>query len=411
MAATALEVASRITTLNPELVDSGLRAAVDLALNVTARSLSYFVRKDMEAHHPEDIPVTENPRFRPYSQIVEEGIHNFERNHPGKPVIWVRNSSYTDVSQYFRDLTIDGPYGTPAEHILWLMQYGEDFNKIKDAITLFLPQEVRQNIDRSEGTASPDLSVTYKGETGNVDFWNVKCEIEAIYDQQEVAKPLSVSTVIEIMLEKHQGNLAAALYSTAGVLKYMSRMVVDESQDNDDYTQAERNEWFQTYIADEYSSLVPYQSLDNHESTYQGKADLAYGKAIGWIAGDAGQAKVYENGRPLYYDFSLSNQIGKPYHAANVVALLEYFPPEVIVAMVAGEYARYGAEHGANKALADVMVLLELRNVEKVLKRYEQPETPMGNKEPKPKIPSAEIPMGNPQPLETNEIMSTDTED
>lgn len=381
-----LDTVSRVTADNPSLTDVVAQSSCDTVLKVTAAALSHIARTDMEKHHPHEVPVSENKRFRPYSQVIEEGIRNFEAGHPEMPVFWRRGPNYMRVADYFREITRthadeDGllEASSPLKIVLLALQQRSGPEEVKQRLLGYFPADVVNLIKRSDATSEFEINPEYSESVEVLDYSCVKSEIERIYEEQPTEEPLSTARVLEIILEQSSGDLAAALYHLAGFYKYFSR----RTDTNDtDWNQEWANWWFKKYIADEYSGLVPWQNLSGNDVPYYGNQHRVLQRVLGRVfrggGGNPGEVIVNdgennqgEEPATIYYDFSLSNQIGKAYHAANLAALLESFPPEAIAFMVAGEYLQYGSEHGANKALADVMILLELRKVEKIFSKHE----------------------------------------
>lgn len=349
----AFRLTSLLAKVSPPLVDTASRKTADITVNVAAASLNHLVREDLLKNHPKEVAVQENPRFRSYTEILQKGIENFQAEHLETPVTWHRNPGYFKISEYFSAIDKNSPISIPLKKILLNLQDGR-LARAQQTLTSYLPEHAAETINRSSQVIPNQISATYERKTLAIDSENIINTIASKYSEMG-EKPLSIEHILPIFLEKTSGDLTVAMYALAGFLKRFRRS---------DRGQTIQNEWFKKYIADEYSTLAPYQDLTQNTYSYEGKLgqDKLSKKVFEWGGADPGLH---------YMDFSLSNQIGKPYHAANLAALLEYFPPDAIAAMTAVEYLRYGPEHGASKALADVMILKELRKIEKLFQKFE----------------------------------------
>lgn len=141
----------------------------------------------------------------------------------------------------------------------------------------------------------------------------------------ESGKPISSSSILEYYLERNNGDLAASINDTSIFLKFMARSDPQTARhpSNASYNQV----WFRNNLLDEY-----------HGSSYQTPPS----------------------------NESLENLIGKPYHSWNLVAMMQFFPVEVI--QVAGVYRQLNTldTQGISKTKADLNTLQDLRLTEEV---------------------------------------------
>lgn len=142
-------------------------------------------------------------------------------------------------------------------------------------------------------------------------------------------KPISSSELLGYFLERNEGDIAPSISDTAIFLKFMARS--DPETAKASHTSFNKN-WFQTNIADEYGGSSYSESLK---------------------------------------DGSTINLIGKPYHSWSLVALLPFFPIELIHA--AGVYRQLSTlkSQGISKSKADLQTLQDLRATEAVCLKYQ----------------------------------------
>lgn len=368
-----VEQISKIIARYPEIFDITTVTTTHILLRTTARALHHLGKKDMMQNHPEDMPLPDKPTCKPYSQILYEGITNFQKTHPDIPVVFNRSPEYQTNAQLFTTLTskktTDNPNDSVLEIAFQMFRKGFKFGSIEGVIVDSLPPHIADIIRRSEGIVNASVNPDYEEK---VDLKEIGPIIERIYEQQESKTPLSVSQILPIFLEKTSGDLSASLYCMTAFFKSQSRGLGVATKDNTLMQNA--SAWFKKYIADEYYSLVPYQGLDDVRRPYPGKlypkiAGIMGQTTFGGIANEAEEFSPADH-RPLYYDYLSLNQVGKPYHAANIVALLECLPPEAVAVLTAAEFVSHSSKHGINKALADVMILIELREIDKLFQRF-----------------------------------------
>jgi hypothetical protein len=173
---------------------------------------------------------------------------------------------------------------------------------------------------------------------------------------EEKKQPLSISDLLPMFLEEHNGDINKSLLSLTLFLKWAARI----------NPAADAEEWFRTHIADEYSPLLSYHQLPSKlELAYTSKPPTLFEK-IGSLF------KRQPENRSQQMNYNMTNQLGKPYHAAHLTSLLSDFSPEVLTVLTLGEYYQYSVDHGSSKMLADMFVLQGVKKINKYLQKFER---------------------------------------
>ena len=116
--------------------------------------------------------------------------------------------------------------------------------------------------------------------------------------------------------------------------------------------------WMQTNMLDEFSPYQGYQDLSEKVSPHRG----IFSRVAGIFSGIL---KISGQEHNFWADTSLINQVGKIYHAAYLLSMLEAVDVKVLSLLTAAEFVIYGPGHGPNKAMTDALVLQNLISLEK----------------------------------------------
>jgi hypothetical protein len=188
----------------------------------------------------------------------------------------------------------------------------------------------------------------------------------------ENGTPCPTSHILKLCLKVKGGLVYPSLKLLSDVYKAKSRGDINlesnlksdpSSQSND---KDKRNAlWMKKNVSDEFSEYNPFNLLTEDEIDYPGKLDAMFSTIM----------RIDDDVRDIYYDFSLKNLTGLPYHTVYLIALSEKFSPEMIAFMTLGEYLLYGSKHGLVKFLSDLKVLRELWNIKDYLNGFK--DTPV----------------------------------
>jgi hypothetical protein len=354
------------------ILDNGMHAAAKISLKTIEASLTALANHDLIVHAPEK---TVEKQSTSYCRVLENGIDNFRAAHPEIPVTWNFDPQYHTASQLIDRFTSKQVDGRMILYkMLSAVVKGEKFDIIKQLVLNHLPENIAEIIDSSEGVSK---SMLKQGLDANF-FESVRDRIEIFFLQQDERIPLSISKILPMFLEQTKGNLNSALYLMASFFKAFSRGSQQSTSWKEwNFQMDEAAVWFKTYIKDEYGSLVPYNILTTEETPYPGKLshifESLFGKSLFGGEGSKPVKLSVNDDRSIYYDLSLRNQVGKPYHAANLVALLDIMSPEMISTLCLLELLRHGNQHGLNKAISDLKICQELVNAQKLFMRYTKP--------------------------------------
>lgn len=301
-------------------------------------SVIYAINNDKELS---EIAIN-NPDQRPYDEIIQEAIDNYTANNPGSDIYYSPNPNALSLTDIFKQT-----FNKDSLEIISTTLANEEFKKLSLSGKIMelsnnLLTDRNTFIDSVVGAAANIGLFTKDGGTYPIiGFENKVVNLTAIIESEveNTGNPVSHSFVIEYFLDKNNGDLSQAILDSSNFEEFLTRSLDGEIVD-DPYV------WIQNHILDEYSPILPYHVLSTNE-------------------------EVLENSQ-IYYDYSLPNRLGQVYHAANITALLNYLPPEVIRAMVIGEYLSYGEKHGLIKMSADLEILKRLDDINDLLKSYEQ---------------------------------------
>ncbi len=294
----------------------------------------------------EGSPNSENPNYRPITEVIEEAVSNYANN-TGKSVVYKRDAAYRDKFYYaeeiekiadasllpalpseaihqltrkfpsdafFAYVSSDTTFGQFAD----LMASGSGFNARfrQNHPELFYGDGRIKDYDNYFLNANKDLQT---------EIIDTQKSIEAISTRNN--SPVSASIVLEHFLGKNDGDLALTVYDTALFLKFMARNDPETGGGTSEFNEI----WMKANIRDEY----------------QGPS---------YINPPSGERLI--------------NLVGKPYHSWNLVTMLQFFPTELIE--VGGVYrqAITFRDQGLGKTRSDLQTLNNLREVEKLLLSY-----------------------------------------
>lgn len=283
-----------------------------------------------------------NPNQRPYDEIIQEAIDNYETSNPNSNVYYSPNPRALSLTDVFKQL-----FSMDSVDIIYSTLSDENYKKANfTEKTMVLSENIltgRDKFIQSVAGAAGNIGLfTKEGGVYPIDGFYDEVTILTVLIEEEVkntGKPVSHSFVLEYFLDKNNGDLAQAILDSSNFEEQLLR--------KRDGGLPDTYNWIQNHILDEYSHILPYQMLPTDEIKLENSE--------------------------IYYDYSLPGRLGEVYHAANLTALLYYLPPEVIRAMTFSEYLSYGKKHGLIKLSADLEVLKELDDINNLLNSYQQP--------------------------------------
>lgn len=381
-----LDAATSLAMKHPEA--SGL--LFDTATNVGTFIIGNAALADLRRFRPAEIEIKRNPEEKPIMEILQNGISLFQSSHPDIPVYYTRREDYLDfgrVTEIFNNkienLTIKGVnYYLESDGITDQPEVTED-TTIIELVTLGMTLQSQKILVHAQHEIESHLpdpikEIVRSAEQGDdlIEFSHIKDR----YDEQivllrtlwERAKshpeiPLTFSEILFRALEHSDGNLSQALYLTASFYRTTARSTVQLTFPEENSAikperindAKRRTEWFATHIKDEFSPALPFTDLSdkNYHRQYN--------------------PNETQNLPQFNYDYNRENQIGKPYHVAHMIALLNVLPPEFIACMTTFEYIKYGDRHGLSKLWADFKVLKQMRTIESWLNGFPTSSAPV----------------------------------
>ncbi len=329
------------------------------------RGLNWRERRD---YQKENISVAKNEHYQSISDLLETGIKHFQNLHPETTVSWAQNSDHMSLRDMYSLLVQklspeDIKYLTAStyndevkkqitletshwEVILLSRKYQFATDSVSDFFIDKLPSTIKQRLKKAAkhgeymaAVANPESFIQL------VQFIEEKVE--------QTGQPCSLAEVIPYTLELTDGNLDLALTLLTSFYKQLARGGILKGKN--------REQWFKQHILDEYSPTMAFNNLDEGLENKRRKISL-FEKLAKKFTGENVSATTSYN-----MNVNLTNQIGKPYHVLDMMSLLSHFSPELITFFVGGEYAQYAIAHGSTKLLADMLVLKELKKIEKYL--------------------------------------------
>jgi hypothetical protein len=335
-----------------------------LAGNLGTRLIAHlFVQKDNEEASEtsrllrEEAGEKNNPNYRPYLEILKEGINEFQSKNPATPVVWDKSPLYVgdydtinlltrpikkeEVEYYSEGDKYEGKIlleciknvvdgGNPG------VVYGIFYNRLPEEIKNVI-NTVNANMVAMPGT---ELYEKFYPKSGNVFshedvtryYEQIKRDFEVMYNQKQEPLPLSKLTVY--FLEKNNGKLSPALGDMAGFLKYLIR-------GDDTEHSVVQIEWFRTHIQDQINrdfSLNKIRSLE----------DLPDGETKD----------------------SVKSIWGLLYHVPSLVYLLPYISPDLVRLATVYEYVSHKHEAEGYKLKTDAEFMDSLNTISDHLQSF-----------------------------------------
>ncbi|GEM_PF-4792062 len=281
----------------------------------------------------------ENPNFRPIDVIISEGISSFEST-TGKRVCFQRSPDYQPSSYYQNQIQkIKDSIGLLAQ---------DPKSLIQPFIDSFPPTANREYIESEfniggwldslpkGGGMYANLTDAGKVVSSNEIIKRVEKESKDLilesknFIERKVKennnKPVSASVLFSFFLQKNGGNISQSLDDTYGFLKFASR---NSFETGDIQANSQNIAWMKTHVLDEYG-IKPYDKETN----------------------------------------DLINLIGKPYHTWNLVAMLTYFPADIVEPAGVFRQLTHLDKQGAAKLNSDLLTLSDLNKTEAILLEY-----------------------------------------
>jgi hypothetical protein len=329
---------------------------------------------ELRTGKPENFRIEKNNDYRPYLQLLQEGIQNFHITHPDIPLVWKEATDFFSTVDFIQLLNTP----IPKEHILQMLlghlsstqlQLIPNTMTLREVITKLPPGYVNHQritnylVEKLPSALQPvaEEAAEYYEIMRPQSYEENKGKIEQ--KSKELGRPLSVSEILFIFLENEHGNIAKALEAMTIFLKKARLPIQDYTAVGKISYVHDAVNWYKSFIKDEYSPSHPYTSLPE-EIPNENKKPALFEKIAFFLS--QGRKKS----ESLNMNFNVQNQIGKAYHFAHMTSLLNHFSPEVITALSFGEYWRYGIEHGSNKLFADILLLQELKKIKEIFKNY-----------------------------------------
>lgn len=350
----------------------------DAATTTATIILRIAATQDLHKYKPEGFKLEKNSPVN-YLTALKKGVELFEKQQLTKKeedrfqVFWEPNENAPKLAELIKI------FNEPllAYRLEELNDYLHDKGlkkveeiTLKNAILLGLKHKIKEIADITKSVLSDNLpgssSAISNAKSGDPDSELYKFNIHStrnfaektIKDINTENSQVGVSDILAKALEETKGNLQAALFLTTDFFYSASRRSYLSVFDNED----DHTTWFKTHIKDEYSFMLPFSSFEGAEVYTRAQPPV----------------KITEERRDpmiINYDYSLENQIGKAYHASNLVALLYHFPPEFIAVMAVGEYLQFGDKHGLAKIWSDFRILKQLPRIQGWLRSYQKPAT------------------------------------
>lgn len=390
----------------PKVVELGIDSLENPAVmeSILGNSAGFLETLALHDHRVEGAPkIEENPSYKPMAEIIGEVLDL--RRSEGKPITYQRIDGYESLPYYQdklrkvagnptnRDKSPDGSdsryyiLGYNPNILVNLMQGGgllpknvSEFQQISannfgyfldlvvngsgflDRTIEILGEEARINWRLEQFTTKGmDYLQTHQNEINQIVktyLQDIKQHVEKFVIQ--TGAPISAGEIFSYCMERNGGSINKSLMDTMIFLKDMARSDVSLNAFTEltDYQEnLKKNEdWFKANIKDEYGKIGNYSKLPHETYPYHGLLSVKPRVA---------NLKVDK-------DLHLLNQIGKPYHAWNIVVLLSAVPSTITQIGIAQEQYTYFKEHGPAKIASDFRVALELRKLDSLFMMYPQ---------------------------------------
>lgn len=161
--------------------------------------------------------------------------------------------------------------------------------------------------------------------------------------------PISAEDILQEALFYSDGNLNYALELSTSVLNYLTR--------DPEFLPNEPDRFL-----DQFSAYTTWHQLSPDEEPQDPRL----------MSPEKLYSQIFHREDVTYYDFSLPNQLGKPYHSFNLAFLLESYTPEIIATMTTGDYLLVGDREGMYKLLSDLDVLRDLYDIQDFLGQFKR---------------------------------------
>jgi len=294
----------------------------------------------------EQVANSENPYYRPITEIIAEATGNFTAK-TGNKVTYTRSPSYRDKYYYagaiqeianaslLPTLPSDAIHQLtrkfPSEAFFAYVSSDTPFGQFANLITSGSGFEARFKANHPQHYGEDGRIKDYDNYFPSVDK-SIKTEIQDAKEyvenfRKDNANPVSAAEILEYFLKRNNGNLAQSVFDTTLFLKFMAR--------NNPKTGGGTSEFNETWIK------------ENIKDEYQGPS---------YVTSPKGE--------------SLINLVGKPYHSWNLVSLLQFFPVELIQAGGIYRQAITFKDQGLGKTRSDLQTLSNLREIEKLMVTY-----------------------------------------
>ena len=342
----------------------------------------------------DEIQPNENPNRKDYHQIVEEVIRIYNQEHfdDGKKAFYkfhpdrVSNQTFLKILDTVLTPEVIESIETRDSGLATKLIAGKT---IGETLLVFSNNDqIYFGFDLLEAYLPPSVfEIISKSSQGTDDLFNKDrdCDLLEITDrvgesiEQGCAlsgrkKRYSTTEVLRMFMEETQGDMSLSMYLLAAFYKDHARKLKGMNFIlNGKYDQT----WIKDHLMDELSDFLPFTSIPSDQYSEVKSMDI--------IGFDAIKAKVikilpfkflhddtedYDNPAvKIDFDYSLLNQQGKLYHAANMVALLDRLSPEIITIMMLGEYMTSGARQGLSKLLSDLRIATDLYKLQEIFAR------------------------------------------
>lgn len=294
-------------------------------------------------------PNSENPDYRPFLDILKEGISIYSEQ-SDQSLFFQRIDDYENEYYYaniIREHSLSSPFPQlPNTYVTDIVQnlpegafeaYFQSQSVMRDFDHLFTKGS---GFDKRFRTRHPELVhasglyidtpesslLSIMLSEGKLEINELKTKIEK--QSQKTKQPVSASFILAHFLDKNEGDIALSIFDTAIFLKFMAR----NDPETGIFAPGEYNvNWYNSYIKDEYQGPL-------FASPPEGETAL--------------------------------NLIGKPYHSWNLVAMLHFVPIEIIrIGGIQKQLSTFSAQ-GLSKTRADLQTLNSLEEIEQYLLTY-----------------------------------------
>lgn len=301
-----------------------------------------------KANEISETPENKNPTFRPMVEIIEEAVQNYKHKEE-RTVAYKRSKDYKDKSYYsekikkipFSSILPRRPTNALREIVSQAMpkeafyayvssdsRYGQFADIFSSGSGFHNRLKARHpNLYDSNGRIrNYDEYFDTLKKIGKIEIMDVMSHIAEL--RKKEGRLLSTSNILEYYLEKNNGDLTASIFDTSIILKFMAR---NNPETGDSEPGKHNEEWYQQNFIDEFQG-------PSFQNPPKGNRVI--------------------------------NLIGKPYHSWNLVALLQFFPLEMIQASGVYRQITTFKDQGLGKTRADLQTLTDMSEIEQTLLKY-----------------------------------------